>query len=407
MASPDLLPDLFRNEYRKIVSVLTSLFGLEHIEVAEDIVSDTFLTASELWGINGLPENPTAWLYTVAKNKTKNYLKHKKFVATKANPEIKRSTPTSIDLEPDLSLKNIEDSQLSMIFVVCNPEISVESQISLALNLLCGFGIQEIADALNTNKEVIYKRLNRAKEKLKESGVRIETPSSNEIEERIEIVLQTLYLLFNEGYYSKVDRSTIRKEFCSEAMRLTLALIENPITTRPSINALYALMCFQVSRMAARVDETGQPVLYHDQDTELWDRDQINSGINYLNKAASGTQLTRYHLEAGIAYWHTEKADTIEKWDSILQLYNQLLVVEYSEAAALNRTYALAKVYGKERALEEALKLDLDDHLYFTLLGELHTGIDREKAIEYFNKALALAKTDGDKTVITKKIASL
>ena len=166
MKEKELIPHLFRTEYRKIVSVLCYLFGIEHIETAEDIVSDTFLSATELWSLKGIPDNPTGWLYTVAKNKTKNHLKHHSIFTQKLSVELKYGTPEAEEIEIDLSSKSINDSQLAMIFTVCNPCISIESQIALALNLLCGFGIQEIADAFLTNKEVIYKRLNRAKEKL-------------------------------------------------------------------------------------------------------------------------------------------------------------------------------------------------------------------------------------------------
>src|SRR6218665_81432 len=166
MKEKELIPHLFRTEYRKIVSVLCYLFGIEHIETAEDIVSDTFLSATELWSQKGIPDNPTGWLYTVAKNKTKNHLKHHAVFTQKLAVELRYSAVDAEEIEIDLSSKSINDSQLAMIFTVCNPCISTESQIALALNLLCGFGIQEIADAFLTNKEVIYKRLNRVKEKL-------------------------------------------------------------------------------------------------------------------------------------------------------------------------------------------------------------------------------------------------
>src|SRR5689334_9875129 len=227
MEDQTLLPHLFRTEYRNIVSVLCYLFGIEHIETAEDLVSDTFLSATELWSIQGTPDNPRAWLYAVAKNKTKNYLKRHALFEKKLSPEIKYTSDQAEEIELDLSVKNITDSQLAMIFTVCNPCNAPESQIALALNLLCGFGVQEIADAFLTNKEVIYKRLNRAKEKLKEANIAIQQPTVAEINDRLETVLTTLYLLFSEGYYSTSQNTTLRKDLCSEAMRLNLLLIEN------------------------------------------------------------------------------------------------------------------------------------------------------------------------------------
>jgi RNA polymerase sigma factor (sigma-70 family) len=408
MEEKELLPHLFRTEYRKIVSVLSHLFGIEHIEVAEDIVSDTFLSATELWSLKGIPENPTAWLYTVAKNKTKNYLKRNSLFATKLSAEIKYNANSVEEIEIDLSNKSINDSQLAMMFTVCNPCISTESQVALALNLLCGFGIQEIADAFLTNKEVVYKRLNRAKEKLKSEKIKIEQPSPVEIDDRLNTVLITLYLLFSEGYYSISQDTILRKDLCAEAMRLNYLLVENESTNKPAVNALLSLMCFHSSRFDARTNENGETVLYHDQDTSLWNKELIDKGIYYLHQASKGNKLSKYHLEAGIAYWHTQKEDTNQKWENILQLYNQLLQIEYSPIAALNRTFALAKADGKEPAIVEAEKLQLtDNHFYYSLLGYLYTDIDNVKALQHFKTALSLAHSGADKAVIAKNIEGI
>ncbi|HMG07249.1 MAG TPA: DUF6596 domain-containing protein, partial [Mucilaginibacter sp.] len=301
MGEQELIPHLFRTEYQKMISVLIYLFGIEHMEIAEDIVSDTFLSATELWGSKGIPENPTGWLYTVAKNKTRNYIKRNQIFEQKLVTELKTSAITGEEIELDLSVKNITDSQLAMIFTVCNPVISSDSQVALALNLLCGFGFQEIADAFLTNKEVVYKRVNRAKEKLKEAGIKIEQPSLTQIEDRLENVLKTLYLLYSEGYYSTSQNITLRKEFCEEAVRLVYLLIGNDTTNIPEVNALLALMCFHSSRFDARLNETGETILYQDQDENLWDKDLIDAGVYFLNQASRGDHLSKYHLEAGIA----------------------------------------------------------------------------------------------------------
>jgi RNA polymerase sigma-70 factor (ECF subfamily) len=405
MDQAELIPHLFRTEYRKIVSVLCRLFGIEHMEIAEDIVSDTFLIASELWGLKGLPENPTAWLYTVAKNKTKDYLKRNTLFAQNIAKGIKYNTATSEELEIDLSVKNINDSQLAMIFVVCHPCNPAEAQIGLALNLLCGFGVDEVASAFLTNKTVIYKRLQRAKEKLRTEKIEIEQPTLADIDDRLSVVLMTLYLLFNEGYYSSNHDVTLRKDLCFEAMRLTYLLVENEQTNKPSANALLSLMCFQSSRFDSRHNQHGEIVLYQDQDTSLWNQELIAKGEYFLNRASEGTKISKYHLEAAIACWHTVKADTNEKWENILQLYNHLLLIEYSPIAALNRTYALAKVNGKKEAITEAEKINLaDNHLYHSLLGELYTDVDNAKAISHFQNALTLAKSTADKALIANRI---
>ncbi|MDM8173323.1 MULTISPECIES: RNA polymerase sigma factor [Olivibacter] len=408
MHNSELLPHLFRTEYRKLVSVLCYLFGIEHIEIAEDIVSDTFLSASESWSIKGIPDNPTAWLYTVAKNKTKNHLKRSNLFEQKLSPDLKHITDKVEELEIDLSEKNISDSQLAMIFAVCNPCISSEAQISLALNLLCGFSAQEIANAFLTNKEVIYKRIQRAKEKLKDENIKIEQPKITEINARLDTVLTALYLLFSEGYYSISHHTVLRRDLCAEAMRLTYLLMENHHTDKPAVSALLSLMCFHSSRFDARIRQNGMMILYDDQDEQLWNKELIEKGIYYLNRASQGSQLTKYHLEAGIAYWHTHKEDTKEKWENILQLYNHLLILEYSPIAALNRTYALAKSNGKEEAIKEAEKLNLADNpFYYSLLGNLYTGLDNQKAVAYYRTALVYTQSDADQSILKKYIEQL
>jgi RNA polymerase sigma-70 factor (ECF subfamily) len=406
-SSTELIPHLFRTEFRKIVSVLSKLFGLAHIEVAEDIVSDTFMLAAETWGKKGLPDNPTAWLYTVAKNKTKDYLKRNQLFSEKISVEIKHSSTPFVELEIDLSTKNIEDSQLQMMFAICNPVIPVEAQIGLALRILCGFGIDEISAAFLSNKETINKRLFRAKETLRENKVAMEFPQASEIEKRLQAVLTTLYLLFNEGYYSASQNATLRKDLCIEALRLTVMLSENDTTNQPPVRALIALMCFHASRFEARQGSDGQILLYEEQDTALWDQALIKTGEAYLNQSATGQKLSKYHLEAAIAYWHTRPQDSAEKWQNILQYYNLLLQIEYSPVAALNRTFALAKAVSTEKAIQEALKLKQDNHLYYALLGQLYSTVDHPTAIQYFERAIEKAKTENDRLVLLKRLEQL
>ncbi|HVX25686.1 MAG TPA: sigma-70 family RNA polymerase sigma factor [Parafilimonas sp.] len=408
MLEQQLIPHLFRTEFSKITSVLCKLFGIEHIEIAEDIASDTFLSAVETWSYKGLPPNPVAWLYAVAKNKAKNQLHHNAIFTQKIAPQLKKTSAIMDEDDIDLSEKNITDSQLQMLFALCHPSIPVEAQIGLSLRILCGFGIDEIANAFLTNKETINKRLFRAKEKLRTENVQVEFPPSSEITKRLQTVLTTLYLLFNEGYFSESSDNVLREDLCLEAMRLNYLLIENEQTNLPEVNALFALMCFHASRFAARKSENGEIILYEDQDENLWNKELIEKGIYFMKQSSRGDTISKYHLEAGIAYWHTFKADTKEKWESILQLYNRLLQWQYSPVAALNRTYAFSKVYGKENAIVEAEKLQLNNnHYYHTLLGVLYADVDVEKAKNNFELAYVLAKTQADKQTIKKKLDAL
>ena len=404
MPHSQLLSDLFRKEYAKMVAVLCRHFGFSHLEIAEDIVSDTFLKAYELWETQPLPTNPTAWLYTVAKNKAKDYEKH---VAIFQNKVKKVLTPTERSEELTFETSEINDSQLEMLFNICDPSISVVSQISLALQILCGFTIEEIANALLTPVETIKKRLFRAKSKLREHHFQIKTVTSVDIQARLETVLRCLYLFFNEGYFSETNNQFIRKEFCKEALRLTLLLAEHPQTDTPQVNALLSLMCFQSSRLEARINTTGENTLYEQQDKSKWDKELIHRGNYYLVKACEGSQISKYHLEAGIAYWHTTPTDE-NKWDYILRLYNQLIIIEYSSVIALNRTFAYGKVYGKEKAIVEAEKLGLQDNRYYhELLGYLYTDINNQKAIDHYQKAIALSKSPNERATLQKQIEQL
>jgi RNA polymerase sigma factor (sigma-70 family) len=407
MASKELIPHLFRTEAGKMTSVLSKLFSLEHVHVAEDIVSETFLLALEVWPYKGMPENPVAWLYTVAKNKAKNELSRNKVFAQKV-AELANGAQEDNEFTLDLSDANISDSQLQMLFALCHPSIPVESQIGLSLRILCGFGIDEIATAFLTNKETINKRLFRAREKLREENVVIELPAPAEIARRIDTVLQTLYLLFNEGYYSESHDKVLRQDLCLEAMRLTELLVNSETTNSPKVNALLALMYFHASRFAARTGENGELILYDEQEERRWNQEFISRGAFYLHEASQGKSVSTFHLEATIAYWHTIKNDSREKWESILQLYNQLLLLQYSPVAALNRTYALSKVKGTLEAITEAEKLQLNDNpYYFTLLGKLYADSDRAKAAHYYEEALRVAKTEGDRKLISKKLLTL
>jgi len=406
VAHSDLVPHLFRTEYSKMTAVLCRHFGLQSIEIAEDIASDTFLKASEYWAIHGVPEKPEAWLYTVAKNKTKDYLKRNHLFDT----QIKQVISTDEFVLPETFEFNttlIADSQLAMIFAVCDPNIPIAGQISLALQVLCGFSVEEIANAFLTNRETIKKRLLRARTSLRNSEFQLKSLRQREIEERLPTVLKTLYLLFNEGYYAKNNDRVTREDLCFEAMRLLMVLLENESTNRPEVNALLALMCFQSSRLGARVDELGDLILFDNQDTDLWDQDLIQRGCYYLIQATAVAELSDYHLEAAIAYWHTSGAEN-EKWKHILDLYDQLLLRQPSTLIALNRLVAYAKVYGHIAAIRAAENMSNQDSSYnHGLLGFLYAESDVPQAIYHYEQAISYSKSTVEKQHFYKEIDRL
>jgi RNA polymerase sigma-70 factor (ECF subfamily) len=406
----NLIPQLYRQEFSKMVALICSRFGVDQMDTAEDIVSETFLAAAETWGLKGVPDNPVGWLYRVARNNTLNGLKHERVFRQKVKGELVKGSPSSVEPELDISPENITDSQLRMMFAVCHPCIPVEAQVSLALRVLCGFTIDEIAQALLTTKANINKRLYRAKEKLRLSGVTLTLPDEVGMNERLDAVMITLYLLFNEGYYSMSPDKVLRKDLCLEAMRLTYLLTEYRGVSwrgivRSDVYSLLALMCFQASRLDARVDAAGGLVLYEQQDSGLWDTELIDRGNTFFVKACDSGVLSRYQLEAGIAWWHTHLRDGREKWENILMLYNRLLMVDYSPIAALNRAFAFAQVYGKEAAISEAEGLKLEGNLFYhSLLGELYMEVDDVAAMGHFERAIELASTEAERAVLAEKM---
>lgn len=402
----ELIPHLFRTEYSKIVAVLCTTFGLSNMEYAEDVVSETFLKASETWGLKGIPEHPRAWLYTVAKNVVKDHFKREKIFNEKVAPALRSASTIEELTELDLSDENLNDSMLKMMFAVCHQSISPESQIILALRVLCGFSIDEIANALLSNKAKINKRLVRAKVKLRDIGFEPGHSSKIELEKRMCRVLSILYLLFNEGYFSTIRAEKIRKDLCFEAMRLLFILAQNKETNIPQVNALMSLFCFQTSRFDARINPQGEQILYDDQNAEKWNKELIEKGEYYLGLSVKESAISKYHLEAMIAYWHTRKnVKEHEKWENILQLYNRLLQINYSPIAALNRTYALAMVKGKDVALKEALKIKLEQSpLYHSLLAELYKDSNIDKQIAHLNIALQVTQSENDKMVLINKL---
>jgi RNA polymerase sigma-70 factor (ECF subfamily) len=378
---------------------------MEQVNIAEDIAGETFLAALETWPYKGIPQNPSAWLYTVAKNKCRNYLKRYRH----SNQLIaNQQGDKQEEFEMDFSESFSSDSMLQMLFAISHPSIPITSQTALALRILCGFGIDEIASAFLTNKEAINKRLLRAKEKFRNENIRLEMPAGEEIIARIPGVLTTIYLLFNEGYYSETNEQLIRKDLCFEAMQLAMLLLQKKETNLPVVNALMALMCFHTSRLDARLDKQGEIILYEDQNRSLWNRDLIARGAEYFKNASVGNTLSQYHIEAGIAYWYTVEDNGAQKWEQILFLYNCLLQLQYSPVAALNRAYAISKTKGIKEAIRETEKLNLENNrFYHVLLGKLYRHENPKKSLVHYLKAISLAPSAAEKQLLQSQVNSI
>ncbi|MBX9782660.1 MAG: sigma-70 family RNA polymerase sigma factor [Chitinophagaceae bacterium] len=405
---------LFRHEWGKLVSVLTKVFGVHNLQMAEDVVQDTLLHALSNWKINGLPDNPTAWLFTAARNKAIDTLRKQK----RSEQYAKQLTPllqSGYSLVPAMNelvtTKSIDDDRLQMMFVCCHPSLSTEAQVTLILKTLCGFSVSEIAKAYVSSYDAVEKRLYRARQTFKENNIAFELPPPNQLEERLDSVLLAIYLLFNEGYNSTNHEELIRRDVMQEALRLCELICRSPAVPHENAHALMALMCFTASRNDARMDAQGNILLLKQQDRKKWNRALIENGIYHLEQSAAGEQMSKYHIEAGIAYEHAIARDYAHtNWNHILNCYNLLYNYYPSPVIALNRAIIIAELKGAAEAIKaiEAIT-DIDSvkkyYLLPATLGELHWQLkDYDKAKQYFKEASELTQSVIEKKLLEQKM---
>ncbi|MBK8848533.1 MAG: RNA polymerase subunit sigma [Saprospiraceae bacterium] len=402
----ELIPHLFRTEFVNISALLCRKFGLDFMADADDICADTFMAALESWPYNGIPANPSAWLRRVAIHKALNLIQRKKHWNEKGVKElIVDSNLVELQIEP---MQPIKDNQLQMIFVCCHPCNAPEAQIALALRTLCGFGIDEIATAFLTNKEVINKRLYRARIQLRDAGQQLVMPDDSTLGQRIDNVLTTLYLLYSEGYYSEHHPDVIREDLCREAMRLSMSLVEAFEDRYPQIKALLALMHFQYARIKARTDRMGELILYKDQDIQLWDPFHISEGSRLLHQSSAGHSYSRFHLEAAIASLYCQPDPSPNKWSTILHLYDLLYQLMPSDLILLNKMYSYARVHGNAAALALLSQSNIPDSQFkWALMGHLYRDSDSGLSADCFQKAIKMAKTDKEKKLLDSVIKDL
>ena len=409
-----MVDHLSRRESGKMVAVLTRLFGAHNLELAEDVVQDTFHQALKDWTEGNLPDNPTGWLMTVAKRKAINFVRREKYAqefAVDMDPFLKSEWSLASTVEQVFLENEINDSQLRMIFTCCHPDLSRESQLALTLKTLCGFSIREVANAFLTNEETINKRLYRAREKIRDKKIRFEVPSGKALQGRLEAVHLAAYLLFNEGYNSSTDNLVIRKDLCAEAIRLTSLLTEKPIDPHPNTFALLALMCFHAARFESRIDNKGCIIILEEQDRSKWDKKLIHRGMDFLFKASGGDVLSAYHLEASIAAEHCmTESFAATNWQNLYFLYDKLSQFKSSPIIALNKSIIIGKMEGPAKAIALLEKLEEDKKLssYYLLhasLGEFYLQIgEKEKAKARFKKAQILTNSIKESELLDRKM---
>jgi len=408
-AHRELVDHLFRQEHGKMVAVLTRIFGFDQLELVEDVVQDAFVLALRSWRTE-TPANPGGWLMQAARNRAIDQLRrgrlHLKHAAM-LDPGAAAVGMADLFHESELS-----DSQLRLMFACCHPVLEERDQLAFTLQLASGFGAREIARALLAKEETIKKRLQRARQRIRDAGVNLEIPTGNELKLRLDAVLKVLYLTFNEGYLASSGDVVIRRDLCAEAMRLGKLVCEHPLTDTPDSNALLALMCYHAARFDARLDDDNAIVLLGDQDRSKWDTEVINVGHFYLSRAEPGEDPSVYVLEAAIAAQHSISASVEDTpWASLLLLYDRLVRLKPSPLVRLNRAVVVAQTRGAREAMMALADLQESDfpgseHLYHCVCADLleRTG-DREAARERLLLALPHARTVGERRLIEAKLA--
>jgi RNA polymerase sigma factor (sigma-70 family) len=403
---------LFRHEAAKIVATLTGIFGIEHLTLAEDVVQEALARALQTWPFYGVPRNPAAWIMRTARNLALDVVRRETNFRGK-EPEIIRLMEGEVPApyvvlfsEPEIS-----DDRLRMLFVCCHPQIPAEAQVALALKTLGGFGVTEIARAFVTTDAAIAKRLTRAKQKIREANIPFEIPAGAELAGRLEGVLHSLYLWFNEGYKASAGDQLVREDFCTEAIRLTELLANHPVGNRPKTHALLALMFLNAARTPERVDTEGNLLRLRDQDRTKWSQPMIARGMFHLARSAAGGEISAYHLQAGIAACHcTAKDYAATDWGQILSLYDRLLELEDSPVVALNRAVAVTEVSGPQAGLDAlnaiANRQSLEPyHLFHAVLGEFESRLNRlPAAAVHFRKALELVQIKSEREFLAKRL---
>ena len=409
-----MVEHLFRREAGKMVAILTGIFGIEHLNLVEDVVQEALSRALQTWPYYGIPKNPTAWLMQTAKNLAVDLLRREHRFREK-QPDIiatlEQWAANPVESDSRLLESEIADDHLRMMFVCCHPLIPTEAQVALALKTLCGFNVTEISRAFLTTEAATAKRLTRAKQKIREAQIPFEIPTGEELARRLDSVLQSLYLLFNEGYKASSGKKLVREELCHEAIRLTGLLAQHPTGNRPKTHALLALMLLNSARISTREDDEGNLLRLDEQERTQWDQAMIARGMFHLAQSAAGEEITEYHLQAGIAACHDAAKDyESTDWRQILSLYDRLVEFDDSPVVALNRAIAVAKVHGPQAGLETVGAIrDLDTlesyYLLYAVRGEFEMRLNHPKAAaEQFRKSLQLAETKSERMFLSKRL---
>ncbi|HVS32040.1 MAG TPA: sigma-70 family RNA polymerase sigma factor [Thermoanaerobaculia bacterium] len=398
-----LVDHLFRHSSGQMVATLTRILGSDHLALAEEVVQDALVKAMQQWTLRGVPDDPVAWLFQIARNGALDHLRRQASLRQKEADLIAAFTARPAEDDGGFA-HELRDDQLRMMLMCCHPAIPGKSRIALTLKTVGGFSVDEIARAFLASRETIAQRIVRAKRLIRDERIAFEMPSRDELPVRLESLLQVLYLMFNEGYSAHTGDDLVRADLCREAIRLAAIVADHAVAGGPAVHALLALMLLQAARLPARTDAAGELVILAEQDRSRWDTAMMAEGLRRLDRAGVGEELTPYHLEAAIAASHaSENVD----WSQVIELYDALLAIRPSPVVALNRAVALAMTGGPASGIAAIESIEgLGDYLPRSLtLGQLWLRAgDAGRAARHFRHALTLPGTTPAKRFLMRKL---
>lgn len=399
----------FRHEHGRLVAALVAQFGTWRLQLAEDAVQEAMVRALQTWPYRGVPDNAAAWLTQAARNVMLDHLRRERRWQDREEGIAFEQGHWSGDTEcTAINDESIRDATLRLVFICCHPQLSAESQVALALRTICGLSPSEIAVAFLTSEAAISKRLVRARQRIRELNLPFTMPELQETSERLDGVLATLYLLFNEGYKASNGDELVREDLCREAIRLTRFLLDHPDCASPRTHALLALMLLNAARLTARTDDAGNLLRLHEQNRSEWDSAMISEGMYHLAASAKGEQITALHIEAGIAACHsTAPSAEATDWSRIVSLYDRLVQIAPSSVAALNRAIALGRASGAKVGLETLNKISgLDGyHLLHAARGTFAAECgDLVAAAAHFRQALVTVVVPSERGFLEEQL---
>jgi RNA polymerase sigma-70 factor (ECF subfamily) len=401
-----LVDSLARDSTSRLVAALARRLGTGRIAVAEDAVQHALMQALSLWPFKGVPEKPEAWLATVARNRALDLIRSEARAVTLAGELM--SVEPSTDVREGRFDRELNDDELALLFAVCHPALSPEMRVTFALKTVCGLTVPQIAVGLLSEPAAIAQRLVRARRHLEAANVAIESPPPDAIRARAESVRTALYLMFNEGYSASSGEALVQPEFCVEAVRLARALAAHPTTASPASDAVAALLALTAARLSTRAGPDGVAQLLEDQPRAEWDRDLIMLGLSHLERSARGDALTVWHLRAEIASLHALASSTAETdWPRIAGIYAQLMTLDASPMVALSHAVALGQAHGPAAGLK-ALPAMIGNPYSEAARGLFLAGLGRlDEARRHFERARSLARTEPERRLMSRRLASL